>query len=166
MRISWTELAVKRIIGLIMTPEPCRENAARVPVVQLRPNPKLRLRDPFHEVARFQHLSLRSETTYGEWVVRHLEFHKERRGCPRCWPRWTPELTRGGSFQFRGMFSASSRRLLQEHFHRRSRCGCRGARAAWRRQRERHATGGWFSGRTGRLFVTEKHFTTSARSVL
>ena len=84
MRISWTELAVKRIIGLIMTPEPCRENAARVPVVQLRPNPKLRLRDPFHEVARFQHLSLRSETTYGEWVVRHLEFHKERRGCPRC----------------------------------------------------------------------------------
>jgi integron integrase len=31
-------------------------------------------------VARFKHLSSRTETTYWEWVVRYLKFHKERAG--------------------------------------------------------------------------------------
>ncbi len=47
------------------------------------PNPKLRLKDQFHEVARFKHLSPRSETAYWEWVVRFLRFHKERAGTWR-----------------------------------------------------------------------------------
>jgi hypothetical protein len=46
----------------------------------LLPNPKARLKDQFHEVARFKHLSPRTETAYWEWVVRHLKFHKERAG--------------------------------------------------------------------------------------
>jgi len=44
------------------------------------PNPKGRLKDQFHEVARFKHLSARTETAYWEWVVRFLKFHKERAG--------------------------------------------------------------------------------------
>lgn len=47
---------------------------------KLQPNPKARLKDQFHEVARFKHLSTRTETTYWEWVVRFLKFHKERAG--------------------------------------------------------------------------------------
>ena len=43
---------------------------------RLLPNPKAKLRDQFHEVARFQHLSLRTEETYWEWVVRYLKFHR------------------------------------------------------------------------------------------
>jgi len=47
---------------------------------KLVPNPKTRLIDQFHEVARFKHLSPRSERAYWEWVVRFLKFHKERAG--------------------------------------------------------------------------------------
>jgi integron integrase len=64
-----------------MTPQPGLANTARVPPDQLLPNPKARLKDQFHEVARFRHLSPRSETTYWEWVVRFLKFHKERAGA-------------------------------------------------------------------------------------
>ena len=46
----------------------------------LRPNPKGKLRDQFHEVARFKHFSLRTERSYWEWVVRYLKFHRERAG--------------------------------------------------------------------------------------
>ena len=37
---------------------------------RLLPNPKLRLRDQFHEVCRFRHLAARSEEAYWGWVVR------------------------------------------------------------------------------------------------
>jgi hypothetical protein len=37
---------------------------------KLVPNPKARLREQFHEVCRFKHLSLRSEEAYWGWVVR------------------------------------------------------------------------------------------------
>src|SRR5262245_22989607 len=47
----------------------------------LVPNPKLKLRDQFHEVARYKHLSLRTEQTYWEWSRRYLVFHKEREGA-------------------------------------------------------------------------------------
>jgi hypothetical protein len=43
----------------------------------LLPNPKLKLREQFHEAARYKHLSLRSEETYWDWVVRYLRFHRK-----------------------------------------------------------------------------------------
>ena len=36
----------------------------------LVPNPKARLREQFHEVARFRQLSLRTEESYWDWVLR------------------------------------------------------------------------------------------------
>jgi integron integrase len=54
--------------------------AANVRLEKLQPNPKGRLKEQFHEVARFKHLSLRSEQSYWEWVVRYLKFHRERAG--------------------------------------------------------------------------------------
>ena len=47
---------------------------------RLLPNPKARLKDQFHEVARFKHLSPRTECSYWEWAVRYLKFHKTRAG--------------------------------------------------------------------------------------
>jgi integron integrase len=44
------------------------------------PNPKARLKDQFHEVARFKHLSARSEEAYWGWVVRFLKFHRRDGG--------------------------------------------------------------------------------------
>ena len=38
------------------------------------PNPKLRLKEQFHEVCRFKHLALRSEEAYWGWVVRLVRF--------------------------------------------------------------------------------------------
>jgi integron integrase len=64
-----------------MTPQTGLANTARVPPDRVLPNPKARLKDQFHEVARFKHLSFRTETTYWEWVVRFLRFHKERAGA-------------------------------------------------------------------------------------
>lgn len=43
---------------------------------KLTPNPKAKLRDQFHEVARFKYLSERTETSYWQWVVRYLKFHR------------------------------------------------------------------------------------------
>jgi len=54
--------------------------AANAPPDGLLPNPKGRLKEQFHEVARFKHLSLRTEQAYWEWVVRYLKFHRERAG--------------------------------------------------------------------------------------
>lgn len=39
-------------------------------------NPRSRLKDQLHEVARFKHLSLRTEQTYWDWTVRFLQFHR------------------------------------------------------------------------------------------
>lgn len=61
-------------------PEKAATKAAAVPLDGLRPNPKGRLREQFHEVARFQHLSPRTEQSYWEWAVRYLKFHRERVG--------------------------------------------------------------------------------------
>ena len=52
--------------------------AANPPADGPAPKPKGRLREQFHEVARFKHLSPRTEQAYWEWVVRYLKFHKER----------------------------------------------------------------------------------------
>ena len=43
---------------------------------KLIPNPKAKLQDQFHEVARFNYLSKRTEDTYWQWVVRFLKFHR------------------------------------------------------------------------------------------
>jgi len=54
--------------------------AAQPPLEKLLPNPKGRLKDQFHEVARFKHLSARTETAYWEWAVRFLKFHRQKAG--------------------------------------------------------------------------------------
>jgi integron integrase len=80
MSVSWTETAVQHILMPIMTPQTFPAKTASVPLGRLLPNPKARLKDQFHEVARFKHLSLRTEVSYWGWVVRYLKFHKERAG--------------------------------------------------------------------------------------
>ncbi len=79
-----------------MNPEHLSAKAAAAPLDRLLPNPKARLQDQFHEVARFKHLSPRTEASYWEWVVRYLRFHKAR---ARGWkhPR---ELTSHGVTPF------------------------------------------------------------------
>ena len=66
-----------------MTPQTPLANTQGGPPAKLLPNPKARLQDQFHEVARFKHLSPRSERAYWEWVVRFLKFHRERAGAWR-----------------------------------------------------------------------------------
>ena len=46
------------------------------PVNGFLPNPKARLQDQFHEVARFKHLSWLTEEAYWAWVIRFLKFHR------------------------------------------------------------------------------------------
>ena len=46
----------------------------------LVPNPKAKLRDQFREVCRFKYLSERTETSYWQWVVRYLKFHRAKDG--------------------------------------------------------------------------------------
>ncbi len=41
------------------------------------PDPKARLREQFHEVARFKYFSERTEDSYWQWVVRYLKFHRQ-----------------------------------------------------------------------------------------
>src|SRR5215831_20499617 len=42
------------------------------------PNPKLKLLDQVSEVMRFKHYSIRTETTYREWIKRFILFHGKR----------------------------------------------------------------------------------------
>ena len=42
------------------------------------PNPKLRLRKQLREVARFRHVSLRTEQAYWEWMRRYIVFHGKK----------------------------------------------------------------------------------------
>jgi integron integrase len=56
---------------------------AAKPPEGLRPNPKGKLREQFHEVARFKHFSLRTEGEYWGWVVRYLKYHREKSGAWR-----------------------------------------------------------------------------------
>jgi len=53
-----------------------------VPVVGRRalitPNPKLKLMDQLQEVMRLKHYSIRTETSYCEWVKRYIKFHHMR----------------------------------------------------------------------------------------
>ena len=44
----------------------------------LVPNPNAKLKEQFHEVARFKYLSKRTEETYWQWVVRFLKFHRKK----------------------------------------------------------------------------------------
>ena len=46
------------------------------PLGKLVPNPKAKLRDQFHEVARFKYFSERTEESYWQWVMRFLRFHR------------------------------------------------------------------------------------------
>ena len=73
----------------------------------LVPNPKLRLRDQFHEVARFRHLSLRTEQTYWDWAVRYLRFHRTQDRT-----RWNASLPNQGWRHPREMGAAEVREFL------------------------------------------------------
>ena len=42
------------------------------------PNPKLKLLDQVSEVMRFKHYSIRTETTYRDWIKRFIFFHGKR----------------------------------------------------------------------------------------
>ncbi len=53
-------------------------SVANRPRERFIPNPKARLREQFREVARFKHLSLRTEEAYWDWVVRFLRFHRTK----------------------------------------------------------------------------------------
>jgi integron integrase len=56
----------------------------------LVPNPKLKLREQFHEAARYKHLSLRTEETYWGWIHRYLVFHRNKAG------NWRHPVDMGG----------------------------------------------------------------------
>ena len=71
--------------------EPAKAASAATPRELLIPNPKGRLREQFHEVARFKHLALRTEQSYWEWVVRYLKFHRELAGA---WQWFFPSASR------------------------------------------------------------------------
>ena len=45
------------------------------------PNPKLKLLDQVSEVMRFKHYSIRTETSYRDWIKRFILFHGK--GHPR-----------------------------------------------------------------------------------
>ena len=42
------------------------------------PNPKIKLLEQVSEVMRFKHYSIRTETTYREWIKRFILFHGKR----------------------------------------------------------------------------------------
>jgi hypothetical protein len=79
-RVFWTQTFVEHILGAAMNPEPAPTKAANLPLGKLLPQPKGKLKDQFHEVARVRHLSPRTEGAYWEWVVRYLKFHRDRAG--------------------------------------------------------------------------------------
>lgn len=78
--VSWTKIVVQHILKPVMNPQNALANTAGLPREKLVPNPNARLKDQFHEVARFKHLSYRTETAYWEWVVRFLKFHRKLAG--------------------------------------------------------------------------------------
>ena len=57
--------------------EPKKTAVPARPVERLVPNPKLRLREQFHEVCRFKRMAERTERSYWDWVRRFLVFYKE-----------------------------------------------------------------------------------------
>ena len=61
--------------------QPAKAAELAVPREALVAAPKGRLRDQFHEVARFRHQSVRTEGAYWDWVVRYLKFHREQAGA-------------------------------------------------------------------------------------
>jgi hypothetical protein len=56
-----------------MTPRSIPAKAAAIPLGDMRPDLKARLKDQFHEVDRLKHLSLQTEVTYWEWTVHSLK---------------------------------------------------------------------------------------------
>lgn len=56
---------------------------AERPRGKLLPNPKAKLRDQVHEVARYRQLSRRTEEAYWGWIERFLRFERERTGAWR-----------------------------------------------------------------------------------
>jgi integron integrase len=55
-------------------------SVVNVPREPLVPNPKAKLRERLHEVARYRQLSLRTEEAYWDWVYRFLKYWKAQAG--------------------------------------------------------------------------------------
>jgi hypothetical protein len=55
-----------------------KKESSMAPRGRLVPNPKARLREQFHEVARFRQFSLRTEESYWDWVKRFLVWVRRR----------------------------------------------------------------------------------------
>ena len=81
LTLCWTQMPVQLIFWSAMSANFYSTKAANAPRDRLVPNPKGKLRDQFHEVARFQHLSLRTEESYWQWVMQYLKFHRDRAGA-------------------------------------------------------------------------------------
>ena len=58
-----------------MNMEPAKTTRPRE---RLIPNPKLKLREQFHEVMRFKHFSRRTEEAYWHWIRGFMVFHREK----------------------------------------------------------------------------------------
>ena len=83
MMINWTELTVHHNLVPVMSRDPLPTKAAGKaarPPGGLLPNLRAKLKDQFHVVARFKHLSLRTEQEYWNWMVRYLKFHRDQSG--------------------------------------------------------------------------------------
>jgi hypothetical protein len=55
-----TKILVEHKITALMSSQALSANTAVAPLERVLPNPKLKLKDQFHEVARFKHLSFRT----------------------------------------------------------------------------------------------------------
>ena len=66
-------MAVQYLITAFMTPRSVSAKAEVISLGTVRPNPKARPKDQFHEAARFKHLSPRTEVTHWEWTGRYLK---------------------------------------------------------------------------------------------
>jgi integron integrase len=67
MSIKNSQVSMKQVRGVSV---PVRE--------RFLPNPGARLREQFREVARFRHLSLRTEEAYWDWIRRFILFHRRK----------------------------------------------------------------------------------------
>src|ERR1051325_3358232 len=61
-----------------MAPQIVPTKAAFYESAKVIPNPKAKLLDQVREVMRVKHYSLRTESTYVQWIKRYIFFHNKR----------------------------------------------------------------------------------------
>jgi hypothetical protein len=60
---------------------------------KFRPNPSLKLMDQVREVLRYHHYAYRTESTYGQWILRYVRFyggktHPKLLGAGDVWTKY------------------------------------------------------------------------------